>query len=159
MTIYTLSDSDIYIHLLLHAHQHYFSPKTLIDLCACFDTLEPDTERLKQYKLTRLYKCMLSALSSFIDNTYFEYSHDEFGKLQIIVSSLCRVYLKNILTDVRGGGMIFGDTSAVSVASGVLIRAFSMALLDGYIYPLRAAMDVLLLGPHRVGRLLSSVIS
>ena len=146
--IKVLSDGDLYCHLLLHAHQHYFAPKTLIDLCAGIRTLSIDTQLLKKYGVLRMDRCVRSALSAFGDTPKSSICTNA-------MSAILRLYLKDMLADARGGDLIFGGDSLISAAAGVGIRAFSMGLLDGCLYPIKSAADVILFGPHRLGKLMA----
>lgn len=146
--IKVLSDGDLYCHLLLHAHQHYFAPKTLIDLCAGIGNLNIDTQLLDKYGLLRMDRCVRGALSAFGDAP-------QSGMCTNAMSAIIRGYLKDMLADARSGGLIFGGDSFISTVAGVGIRALSMGLLDGCIYPIKAAADVMLFGPHRLGKVMA----
>ena len=146
--IKTLSDSDLYCHLLLHAHQHYFAPKTLLDLCAGIEKLSIDERILKDCGLLRMDRGVRSALSAF-GNV------QPSGICQSALQSIICRYLKDMLADARGGGLIFGGETKPGAAFGVGVRALSMGLLDGCVYPIQAAADVILFGPHRLGRIMA----
>ena len=146
--IKTLADGDLYCHLLLHAHQHYFAPKTLVDLCAAIEKLNIDKKVLEECGLLRMNRCVRSALSAFGDV-------QPFGICQCTLASVIRRYLKDMLGSACGGGLIFGGETKLGAAFGVGVRALSMGLLDGYIYPAKAAADVILFGPHRLGKIMA----
>ncbi len=143
---YILSDEDQWLHLLIHAHQHYFALKTVFDLLAARSKLQAHPEFLKPYHLCRLnafVHAMLDAISSPDLNASYR---------QNLAQWMTQMWFKNLLSNSKRGELIFGEDNAWIAAAGVLIRALSMGLLDGYRTPMFAALDVIFAGPHPIGK-------
>lgn len=135
-----LGDEDLYVHLLLHAHQHYFALKTLCDLAASLDKLDTPDPLLKA--------CHLQKLDRFAR-----------GLIQAILSDNCspkayvaRAWFDPLLTETHRGSMIFAEGSERFAPVGVALRAASMCLLDGPAVAADAAMQVVFCGPHVIGQ-------
>ena len=137
-----LSDGMQYLHLLVHAHQHYFALKSVIDFELAQNRIVPDANLITEYGLNRLestLKLICNALSTNIT------SHD-------IMQTCMHLWYDNLLSSAQRGTLVFGRDSKRDAALGVLLRAMSMALLNGYSYPIKASLNVIFAGPHCIGR-------
>lgn len=142
---YILSDDDQWLHLLVHAHQHYFALKTVFDLLAARPKLDIHPEYLQTYHLGRLHafvQILMDALSNPEMATSYLQTHSQ---------AAIRMWFQNLLSDSKRGELVFGADHPLIAAAGVLLRAFSMVLLDGYSTPVLAGLDVIFAGPHPIG--------
>ena len=138
-----LNASDMWINLLIHAQQHFYAPKTILDLYGCFEQLKPDMELLDAYGLEPLYENMRNILLPVIDPECIVKDHYWLNKL--------RPYLPQMFIHKEFGRLSMGEDSKIEAIIGVLLRALSMIGLDGNMYKSRSVWTVLLYGPHRVG--------
>lgn len=138
---FLLSDSDQWLHLLVHAHQHYFAIKTVCDLLEAQTSLQIQTEHLKPYHLCRLHRFAVAINNAVHTENAYSFS-----------SQITKFWFQNLLAHSKRGELVFGADSHVMAAAGVLIRALSMALLDGWKTPILAALAVIFAGPHPIGK-------
>lgn len=141
-----LGESDLAVHLLLHAHQHYFAVKTLIDLMMSHDKVQCDISELKRYSIDNLNNMVQMLCRCFDGKTA-----DTF--VEECVRKLSGCWFRSVLWREHRGELVFGKENKVIAGLGVLLRAVSMGLLDGYCYPVESFWAVILLGPHRIGGL------
>ena len=140
-----LSDGDLWINLLIHAQQHFYAPKTMLDLCECIDHVKPDLCLLDAYGLNKLYAFVNDILS--LDPR--ETSHPAGGCMALI--ALIRKVLYKAFSNQRYGQLCFGDDSRADALAGIFIKLFNMRLLDGTAYQLKSMWMVVFYGPHRFG--------
>lgn len=140
-SIRILGDSDLYVNLLMHAHQHYFSLKTLCDLSLAQEKLEKPEALLAA--------CHLQKLDRFVVGLFGALLSEEISPK----SGLAHLWFDSLLADAHRGTMVFAEGDARYAAPGVVLRAISMCLLDGSAVSADAALQVIFCGPHSVGRL------
>lgn len=140
-------DGDLFLHLILHAHQHYFAPRTLADICGALERLEPDTVLLDAYGILGLYEKLRSLLTPICQGNS--------PKPACIQENLLHMLSTRMFCGKMLDGIMLGDNSAFQAVVGTLMRSLSMGLLDGAAYQLRAGSTVLFYGPHRLGAWLS----
>ena len=136
-----LGDDDLYVHLLVHAHQHYFAIKTLCDLAAASDKLAIPQALLETCHLHRLERFANAVMRDITTDT------------NTPSARLVRLWFDTMLTDSHRGTMIFAEGSDHWAPIGVAIRAASMLLMDNPSVALDAASQVILCGPHSIGRI------
>ena len=142
-----LCDDDLWIHLLLHAHEHYFALKTFLDLELALSVMTPNEAAVDVCGLSRLSHVLETMVHAYTDPYRVGlWSGD--GMIEVAAHR----WFDRILASSRRGELVFGEDSSVIGALGVILRAASMALLDGKTRPVKAASQILLCGPHRVGR-------
>lgn len=141
--IVLLNDGMLYLHLLVHAHQHYFALKTLLDFELGRQTVSSDPQLTARYGLVRLDRFMQKLC---------ECMHTAPYRTRQLTPLAAQLWYQNILASQGRGELVFGRESKAVAALGVCIRAASMGLLDGVTRPARAFWQVVLAGPHRVGR-------
>ena len=140
-----LGDADLCVHLILHAHQHYFALKTCLDTALATGVIAADGALLRSLGLCRLDR-LVHAMACAFDGG------EPASRCEAAVRAAWRMWLRGMLCDTRRGNLVFGQDSAVAAATGVLLRAASMVLLDdGRVC---AAARVILGGPHRLGAFL-----
>ena len=139
-TIHLLDDATQYLHLMVHAHQHYFALKSVIDFSLASKTLKRDPKIIKKYGLNRLE----TLLELICQNEYFIPECN-------LAHTCVHLWYDNILSSHSRGELVFGRDSRWKAALGVFLRALSMGLLDGIAYPAEGFLRVVLAGPHRIG--------
>ena len=140
-----LSDGDLWINLLIHAQQHFYAPKTMLDLCGCMDKVKPDLDLLDAYGLSHLYTFVKNMLAA--DNRESEQP----SNCKADWMALMRNVLYKSFSNPRYGRLCFGDDSKADALTGIFIKLFNMLLLDGTIYKFKSMWTVLFYGPHRLG--------
>lgn len=140
-SIRILGDSDLYVNLLMHAHQHYFSLKTLCDFALAQEKLEKPEALLAA--------CHLQKLDRFAVGLFGAILSEEISPK----SGLAHLWFDPLLADTHRGTMVFAEGDTRYAAPGVVLRAISMCLLDGSAVSADAALQVIFCGPHSVGRL------
>lgn len=135
-----LSEEDLWIHLLLHSHEHFFAIKTFCDLVAGNKKLRHDERLLKSYNLMRL------------DGLVSREARAYEGEIELSHSMIVKDWYESVLCRDDRSHLIFGETSQVYAGLGVLLRASSMALMDGTCNRLVSGAKVIFYGPHRLGR-------
>lgn len=135
-----LSEDDLWLHLLVHAHQHYFALKTVLDLMEAHDKLQIHPEHLKPYHLGRLHAFVTLLIQAASQPETYSIS-----------GQMIKCWFGNLLSHTQRGELVFGADSRLMAAAGVVLRAFSMGLMDGLKMPVLSALDVIFAGPHRIG--------
>ncbi len=143
LEIPVLGDDDLIVHLVLHAHQHYFALKTVIDFALAHDKITVNSVMLRQFRISRIYRLLEDMIRAF--------ERSELPFMDRAVAKLASCWFEGMLGNSKRGELVFGRDSSVIAAIGVLIRALSMTVMDGSVYPKLAAGHVLLKGPHRIG--------
>ena len=136
---HVLSPSHRWVHLLMHAHQHLFAVKPWLDLAAALSSDPRDTEMARHYGVCRADALVRDTMEAVL------------GRKAGMGGRLVCSHLSGILSAEGRGELVFGQGDGWQAASGVLARALSMGLLDGWCRRLEAGARVLLFGPHRVG--------
>ena len=150
--VYILSEADMWINLLIHAQQHFFAPKTVLDLCGCLEKIKPDLSLLDAYGLERMYFLVQKSLTSTSDIESGINCKDH------CMINLPEKIVSKMFIDPRMGRLSLGDDSQLEAMIGVFLRALSMMVLDGNMYKFRSAVTVLFYGPHRLGAFLNRFI-
>ncbi len=141
-----LSNSDLAIHLLLHAHQHFFAVKTLLDYCEGEDVCLANRKSFERYHLIKLSN-IIQMMSNAFTNAEVHTIQEK------LIQRGTEKWFSPVLTKTQRGELVFGTDSIVSASLGVIVRASSMGMLDGIMNGFQAGMRVILLGPHRLGAL------
>lgn len=143
LEIPTLGKDDLMVHLVLHAHQHYFALKTVLDFAQAHALFNVNPNVLRQFRISKIYR--------LFEDIIYAFTPVELPMIDGAVRELASQWFKGMLGDSHRGELVFGKNSTVIAAAGVLIRALSMTAMDGYVYPMTAAGHVLFKGPHRIG--------
>lgn len=155
-TVKVLDDEILWMHLLLHAHQHLFALKPILDLAAACDHFESGP-LLHEYGLEGLDHFWRSLIAVW---TKLPVSHGLVNPcMGAFLALLARHYLDGLMDKPQWGDLVFGESSEMLAAFGVLARAFSMLIFDGWGYRTKAVATCLFYGPHRIGSLVNDVIA
>ncbi len=142
-----LSEEDLWVHLLLHSHEHFFAIKTFCDLTAGNKRLRHDERLLKSYGLMRLDRIVKRETRAYE------------GESELSHSMVVKRWYESVLCRDNRSHLIFGESSEIYAGLGVLVRAGSMALLDGSCNRIVNGAKVIFYGPHRVGRKVHELLS
>ena len=140
VSINLLDDATQYLHLMVHAHQHYFALKSIMDFSLACKALKRDPELITKYGLNRLETLLKLICEKDYLNPECNFAH-----------TCVHLWYDNILSSHARGELVFGRDSRWEAALGVIARALSMGLLDGIAYPVEGFLRVVFAGPHRIG--------
>lgn len=153
-----LSKPYLYLHLIVHALQHWGALKPILDLIAFWDTTHEDWtayERMAQ----NLGLHTASTFFALVCSIMCRRPHP-LARANSILYALAQRFARRfeaILCDetpwAEDTRLVWGEYSRTQAARGVLNRSLAMLLIDNKITAARAASDVLLNGPHLIGRL------
>lgn len=152
---HVLGDKDLWIHLLLHAWQHLFALKPMLDLLAASEKFDARAQEFNDFAQS----FGMRNVSTMIFDTMraFDKISDAAREKRVFSTALSaqclRLWLSPMLSQTSRfrGPLALGKDSKVEAGLGVLFRALSMQLLDGKCLPRCAAAHVLFLGPHKIG--------
>ena len=157
--VHILSEADMWINLLIHAQQHFFAPKTILDLYGCLERLKPDLSLLDAYGLIPMYSLVQKVLTP--DNVQKVLTPDKDLPKSTDESHVIKVF-RNLFAEMfinkKMGTLSLGSDSKFEAMIGVFLRALSMILLDGNMYKIRSIGTVLFYGPHRLGSCLNKLV-
>ena len=139
-TIHVLNDAMQYLHIMVHAHQHYFALKSVMDYHFACQNIKRDIALIDEYGLSRLE----NFLNLICEN-------EKFHPNRKFTHTCVHLWYNNILSSQARGELVFGRESKWQAAMGVLVRALSMGLMDGIAYPVEGFLRVIFAGPHRIG--------
>lgn len=146
---------DMWIVLLVHALEHMFALKTLIDGIAFCARYESEARKLCRYA----ENFGLRRLSVFFFELYRLLSEGHVGERRFIVRFVGWAMIRVWQSDCAfGGELVVGKDSKIEAALGVILRGVSMFALDGVEYALGNALRAWFYGPHGMGKCLNRVI-
>lgn len=152
---YVLGDKDLWILLILHAWQHLFALKPMLDLAAASEKFDARAQELNDFAQSfgmRNMSAMIFETMHAFDRTAGAQEEKRPASTPLSTQSLL-LWLSPMLTQTTlpRGPLVLGRDSKGEAAWGVLLRALSMNLLDGQCLSLCATAHVLFLGPHKIG--------
>ena len=143
LDIPVLGNDDLAVHLVLHAHQHFFALKTVLDFALAQNVLDVNPRVWRKFRISGIHR--------LLEDMVWAFCPTELPVSDLAVCKLASIWFEGMLGDSHRGELVFGRDSSVIAALGVVIRALSMIAMDGSVYPAMAAGHVLFKGPHRIG--------
>lgn len=160
----SLAGHYVYLHMILHAMQHWGALKPILDLIAFWDSGVDDWEKLhefaKSYHLEKgsLFFALVVSLIARRPHPLSCQNHVLYALAKRYVQRFEAVLVQSSPWR-ENTRLVWGEDSHAQAAKGVLERSFSMFLIDDRRQACQAFSRVLLDGPHFIGRLFHQGLS